>query len=238
MSATLTAEAYIAAFTRERLQAYPQIYAIESACGYALPLTRLESAARVLACPVKKSPPNWQHGRVIYAVTRQYLAGINEISPVFLLDVGTAKGFSALCLYWAMCDAAIEGRVVSVDVLDPRERVSRNTIAEVDGLKSLAEILEPWPEAQQISFHKSTGQKWLQEHTERVHVAFIDGKHSYEAVSWEAALLAERQRSGDIAIFDDVQIEGVGKALKELSSYDLEYVQVLPTRKYAIGRRK
>jgi hypothetical protein len=123
-------------------------------------------------------------------------------------------------------------------VLDPNERVSRNTVAEVDGLKTLGEILAPWPEAQSITFLKSTGQKWLQEHPERVHVAFVDGKHSYEAVSWEGALLGERQQAGDIVMFDDVQIGGVAKAVKELTAYAIEYVDVLPNRRYAIGVRK
>jgi hypothetical protein len=57
-------------------------------------------------------------------------------------------------------------------------------------------------------------------------------------VSWEGALLAERQQSGDLAMFDDVQMDGVAKAVKELRAYDIEYVDVLPNRRYAIGVRK
>jgi predicted O-methyltransferase YrrM len=237
MSATahITVEQYAAAFHQERLVEYRVIDAIEQRCGYALDRQKLEAAARVLACPVKKSPPNWQHGRVLYAITRRYLETATSLDA---LDIGTAKGFSALCLQWAGMDACVPGRVTSLDVLDPKERVSRNTVAEVDGLKTLGEILAPWPEAQAITFLKSTGQKWLQEHPERVHVAFVDGKHSYEAVSWEGALLAERQQTGDLVMFDDVQIEGVAKAVKELRAYDVEYVDVLPNRRYAIVVRK
>jgi hypothetical protein len=254
MSATahITAEQYAAAFHQERLVEYPVIDAIEDRFGWALGVNRLESAARVLACPVKKSPPNWQHGRVLYAITRQFVEalwnwkpdpadphrGPRGIDSFMCLDIGTAKGFSALCMTWALSDAGAPGSVVSVDVLDPSERVSRNTVAEVDGLKTLGEILAPWPEAQAITFVKSTGQKWLQEHPDEVHVAFVDGKHSYEAVSWEGALLAERQQSGDLAMFDDVQMDGVAKAVKELRAYNIEYVDVLPNRRYAIGVRK
>ena len=237
MSATahITVEQYAAAFHQERLVEYRVIDAIEQRCGYALDRERLESAARVLACPVKKSPPNWQHGRVLYALTRQYLEGRDCLNAI---DIGTAKGFSALCILWAAHDAGVRGHIASVDVLDPTARVSRNTVAEVDGLKTLGEILAPWPEAQAITFLKSTGQKWLHEHPERVHVAFVDGKHSYEAVSWEGALLAERQQAGDLVMFDDVQIEGVAKAVKELRAYDIEYIDVLPNRRYALGVRR
>jgi predicted O-methyltransferase YrrM len=235
MSAVATVADYAAIFERERLVQYPVVDAFERRMGYAIDRAKLEKAARVLACPLKKSPPNWQHGRVIYSAIRNYVGASWNHN---LLDVGTAKGFSALCMAWAMADSQYPAVIVSVDVLDPHERVRRNTVAEAEGPKTLSQILAQWPESQSINFIKSTGQKWLQEHPARVHVAFIDGKHSYEAVSWEAALLAERQQTGDLAIFDDAQIDGVAKALKELRSYELEYLEVLPTRRYAIGRRK
>ncbi len=250
MMATVTKADYRTIFDAERLVQYPGVDAFEERMGYALERSRLEDAAYVLACPLKKSPPNWQHGRVIYAAARNYFRacfvdGRITVADTYwqsehfnLLDIGTAKGFSALCMQWALQDTPCLGIITSVDVLDPEQRVRRNTVAEVDGLKTLAETLEPWPEAADIRFLKSTGQKWLQENPVRVHVAFVDGKHSYETVSWEAALLAARQQPGDLAIFDDAQIEGVAKASKELRSYDLEYLEVLPTRKYAIGRRK
>jgi predicted O-methyltransferase YrrM len=231
----ITREVYESAFATESARPYPSIDAVERAAGYALAPERYLPAARVLACPVKVNPPNWQHGRVIYALTRQYLEGQTE--PVQLLDIGTAKGYSALCLRWALEDSGRHGRVTSVDVIDPHARVKRNTIADVGGVKTLSEILAPWPEAQTIDFLHCMGQKWLTEHPVRVHVAFVDGKHTYEAVTWEAALLAERQQAGDLAIFDDVQIPAVARAIESLSAYRVEYIDVLPNRRYAVGRR-
>lgn len=239
MSATLTPTfaAYHAAFEQERLQRYPVVDAFEKRMGHQIYPGKLLTAARALACPLKTNTPNWQHGRVLYAATSEYLyrTGLLHVS---CLDIGTAKGFSALCMLWAMDNSGVNGTVTSVDVIDPNSRERRNSILECTGPKNLYEVLDDWPEHQRISFYKSTGQKWLQEHTDRVHVAFIDGKHSYEVVSWEVALLAQRQQSGDLAMFDDVQIAGVAKALKEQRAYDLEYLEILPNRKYAIGRRK
>ena len=237
MIATATAADYDRIFEAERKMRYPAVDDFEYRMGYSINKDKLRNAARALACPLKKSPPNWQHGSVIYAATREYFARTKPDNAI-LLDIGTAKGFSALCLYWALWDSDTIGGVHSVDVIDPHSDERRNTVAEVDEPKDLFEVLEPWPEAQQITFYQSTGRKWLTDHAHRVHVAYVDGKHSYEAVSWEAALLAERQHPGDLAIFDDVQIDGVAKALKELHGYGLEYISVLPTRKYAIGRRK
>lgn len=236
LTQTLTRETYESAFTAEAARTYPSVDALEQDAGFALEPARYLSAAQVLACPVKANPPNWQHGRVLYALTRQYLT--NATGPVQLLDIGTAKGYSALCLQWALKDARVHGRVTSVDVMEPMDAVRRNTVAEVDGLKTLHEILAPWPDAQKIDFLCSTGQKWLSGHPGRVHVAFVDGKHSYDAVSWEGALLGERQQTGDLVLFDDVQIEAVDMAVMGLKGYTVRYVDVLPNRKYAIARRK
>ena len=232
----LSPESYQAAFETEAAKSYHVVDTFEVMAGYALEPERYLPAARVLACPLKVHAPNWQHGRVLYALTRQYLAGCN--GPVNLLDIGTAKGYSALCLLWALQDSPCYGRVTSVDVIDPHGHDRRNTVAECDGPKTLDEILKPWPESQKIDFIQSTGQKWLAEHTERVHVAFVDGKHSYDAVSWEAALLAERQFVGDLVLFDDVQIPDVNMAVMGLTSYTVQYLNVLPNRQYAIARRK
>lgn len=234
-----TVDDYVNAFEAERKNAYPAIDAIEARYGYAVEPSRLSLAARTLACPVKKNPPNWQHGRVLYAAASSYLRG-NESDSVTFLDIGTAKGFSALCLLWALDDQGRQGRVISVDVLDPNGKERRNSIAEVASPKTLAEILGPWPEARRIGFLKSTGVEWLERYDHRVNFAFVDGKHKAEVVLDEGKLLASRQLPGDVAIFDDVQIEGVGRAVETLGKvyYDVEIIEVNDIRRHAIGVRR
>jgi hypothetical protein len=230
---------YLDIWQAERKQEYWAVDALEAQLGYALDRQRLEGAALVLASPIKANPPNWQHGRVLYAVAREYLSHTTETVTFF--DCGTAKGFSALCLQWALIDACVNGAVISVDVIDPCERVLRNTIAETAGEKTLAEILEPWPEARAIQFVRSTGRQWLTGHPRRVHLAYVDGKHTYEEVSWEATLLAQRQESGDVVIFDDLQIPGVEKAVAEMAEhvYEVSTLTVIPgKRAYAIARKQ
>ncbi len=234
---TVTAAAYREAFATEQRVSYPVVDAFEATTGYALDRERLEAAALVLACPLKKSAPNWQHGRVLYSAVRRYLAG--QTGPVTLLDIGSAKGFSALCLLWAMQDAKVSGTVVSVDIIDPQARVSRKTIAEVDGLLTLAETLAPWPEATEIRFVQSTGIDWLVAHPERIHIAFVDGSHDAETVQQEGILLGACQKPGDLAIFDDVQRPAVSIAIQALlDAYRFDVLKVLNTRHYAIGVRR
>ncbi len=235
----VTAETYARIFALEREQSYPMVDAFEQRMGFAIDRDRLEEAARVLSCPFKAAAPSWQHGRVLYAATRRYLADQQYISPVLTLDIGTAKGFSALCVRFAVEDAGAGTESFSVDVMPPDAKVRRNTVAEVGGLKTLYEILAPWPEARCITFLKSTGIDWLMTYPQRVHVAFVDGKHSGAVVYQEGLLLSARQEPGDLVIFDDVHIPDVSKAVESLAKlYDIERLQVLPKRAYAIARRK
>ncbi len=255
-----TADDYRTAFNLERRNVYPCVDAFEQASGYALDREKLEAAARVLACPVKKNPPCWQHGRILYAATRIRLHGIahhpkqtldmEAPAPavihgldrgVNILEVGSAKGFGALCLFWAMQDSNHRGLVTSVDVIDPKGRIKRNTVAEIDGygLRTLRETLAHWPESSLIDFQQSTGVDWLNAHAERIHVAFIDGKHSGPVVSQEGWLISHRQEAGDIALFDDVHLAPVERAVNELRSvYDFERFDLLPQRALMLGVRK
>lgn len=235
-----TSVEYQRIFDAERTQVYQAVSELEDRMGCAILDDRLLDAARVLACPLKDNPPNWQHGRVLYAVARNYFAHHLSSEPFRMLDIGTAKGFSALCVEWARRDAGVAGAVYSVDVLDPDARVRRNTVAEVDGFKTLHETLAPWPEALSIHFEQSTGIDWLKRSTlPRVHLAFVDGKHTGEAVSIEAQLLAAKQQPGDVVVFDDAQIPGVAMAIESAQkSYVLEHLTIKPGRTYVIARRR
>lgn len=155
-----------------------------------------------------------------------------------MLDIGTAKGFSALCAQWALMDSWVDGTVVSVDVIDPRSRESRNTVAEVGTPKTLTELLDPWPEAGAIKFLQSTGVDWLKKYGGRIDLAFVDGKHTGAVVEQEGRLLAGRQEPGDLVIFDDVHLPDVLTAVRSLRAYRTEIVPVLPLRAYAIARRR
>jgi predicted O-methyltransferase YrrM len=232
-----TADDYRTAFVLESRRVYPCVDEFEQASGYALEREKLEAAARVLACPVKKNPPCWQHGRILYAATRARLHGLAGM--VNLFEIGTAKGFGALCLLRALQDSNHSGRVASVDVIDPNERITRNTVAELDGLKTLREILEPWPDSRAINFQQSTGVNYLLKYDERIHVAFIDGKHSGPVVSQEGWLISHRQQPGDVALFDDVHLAPVERSVNELRSvYDFQRFDLLPERALMLGVRK
>jgi hypothetical protein len=239
---------YAEAFEAEAKRTYPVIDALEMRLGYVLSPSRYLPAAEVLACPVKKDKHGqlrqvalWQHGRLLYSVVRALFAGgyARWPFPLTTLDIGTAKGYSALCVRWALDDAGFAlAEVHSVDVLDPLARVPRHTVAEVDGLKTLAEFLTPWPAAQRIQFHQSTGIAWLEQFDGRLPFVYVDGKHNAATVRKESALIRYRQQAGDVTVFDDVQILEVAAVLASLGGYDIEYIRPTTDRAYAIARRQ
>jgi predicted O-methyltransferase YrrM len=233
----VTAADYARIFEAERAQDYPVVDDFEARMGHEVDRQRLLEAARVLACPLKVNPPNWQHGRVLFALAMEYLVRL-PVQPVTLLDIGTAKGFSALMLRWALQYSGQEGEIHSVDVLDPHGTERRNSVLECDGPKTLAQCLTAWPESLDVTFHRSTGIEWLKQHRGRVHIAFVDGKHTAAAVSEEARLLADRQSQGDVVLFDDAQIKGVADAIDGIrTKYAVEHLTIKPGRSYVIARR-
>lgn len=232
---------YAAAFATERLREYPEIDALEKALGYSVARDRLELAARVLACPLKVNPPSWQHGRVLYAVASELLE--SEDRPGLFLDIGTAKGFSACVMTWAVADAKSRRRVMSVDIVDPLAAVPRNSVLEADGETfTVPQFTEPFAApGVNLTFFGGGSLSLLQKlvsHGDRVRLAFVDGKHNFDVVHAEANCLLKLQSAGDVAVFDDLQIPLVAEAVKVIAGYDFTIVSAGPQRKYAIGVRQ
>src|ERR1041384_7883839 len=135
-------DAYDAAFERARAIEYPEISKLERLAGFAVNRERLESAARVLQCPIKASAPNWQHGRGLYQLAPQYISWAKK--PTIFLDIGTAKGFSACVLSWAIADdGSTDHRVVSIDVIEPDAFVKRNSVVECERLMTVHQFAAP-----------------------------------------------------------------------------------------------
>lgn len=235
-----TREDYIRIFDEECARRYPVIDAFEQAVGHAIDRERLEDLARTLACPFKVNAPNWQHGRVIYALVRKLCdAGV----PGNFLDIGTAKGFSALVAAMAIDDAGAEGRrVYSVDIIHPEARVRRNSVLELDGYKTIAEFTSRYiPPSVDVRFYGGGSAPLLRTLLaagESIAFAFVDGKHLTEDVRREAHSISQLQSRAAIVLFDDCQIPQVLAAVRMASGYAIRYLDISATRRYAIATRK
>lgn len=239
-SSDLLRRDYEEAYAREIAREYPEVDAFESRHGYAVMRARLECAARVLACPVKANPPNWQHGRVLYSLARKYLE--TQHDHVLFLDIGTAKGFSAVVMSWAIADAerSASARVESVDIVDPEMLVKRNSVIECDTLYTVYQFTAPFvAPATDVRFYGGGSANWLglaARAGRRIGFAFVDGKHTHDAVMFEALQVAKLQRPGDVIVFDDMQIKDLAKAVVNLKGYRREWLHLTGAyRSYGIA---
>lgn len=238
---TKTLKGYKEAFDLERQNEYPEIEQFERTIGQAISRSFLETCAYPLACPVKVNPPNWQHGRVVYALARDLLNSGREGT---YLDIGTAKGFSACMLAAAISHSGSKNsRVVSVDVIDPEARVPRNSFRDLDGYKTVAELVEPFiPEFVRAEFYGGGSLPLLASLAEsgnvRIPLAFVDGKHRYDMVVAESRIISRMQQSGDYLLFDDLQMIDVLRAVNELQGYVVRWLAARSQRQYAIARKE
>lgn len=231
-----TAAGYAAAFAAERANRHPVMDEMEARLGFSVDRQRLEDAARVLACPLKKNPPSWQHGRLIYAVGCRYLAD-HPKQPQTWIDIGTAKGFSACAMTWAMAEMGCPGDVLSYDIIDPHSREPRNSCE--DG-RTVYEFVAPFAALGVfVSFMHSSVLRAMPAMT-RVNLAFIDGSHTYDGVRQDIELVSSRQQAGDVIVFDDMQVAGIRRAVCEPWSggYIIEEIELIPHRRYALAVRQ
>jgi len=225
--------AYDAAFKAEAMTDYAVMDALEARFGYRVDRERLEAAARVLACPLKKNPPNWQHGRLLYALGRHYLA--RERGKQTWLDIGTAKGFSACVMSWAMEAEGFPGDIHSYDIIAPCSREPRNSVE--DG-RTVHEFTDPF-RARDVFLAFGQAASMASFPTDaRINFAFVDGSHTQAGVRADIALVTARQCPGDVIVFDDTHVPGVRAAVMETAGYDFEVIKLLPQRHYAIAVRQ
>ena len=169
----------------------------------------------------KTSPLSYVHGRIIYTTLMEYLEN-NKHPRLNIIETGTARGFSALCMAKALEDSNAEGLIATFDIIPHHRTMIWNCIDDHAGPKSRSEILSPWQDLvdRYILFHQGYSRVELPKvQFDRVHFAFLDGAHGYEDVMFEFSQIRDKQKSGDIIIYDDynkVQFPGLVRAVDEI----------------------
>ena len=153
-----------------------------------------------------------EHGRLLYKLVLEGSQG-DELPVV--LDVGTARGFSAIMMARAMLDGKLEGRVYSVDVVDHHEprnwHVSKQEANEpLAGVEmSRSEIWGRWfpGESALVTTIKGKSSEVLGNWQHGlIDCAFLDGSHTYEDVSGELEALDSLMAEGGVIVVDDFHL--------------------------------
>lgn len=221
---------------------YPIVDQYERETGFAIDRKWMNDLALLTQVVVKQSDICYQHGRLLYAALCQYIAQ-NSNNNLNILETGTARGFSALCMAKAMHDKLQAGKILTFDVLPHHIKMYWNCIADQDGPHTRAELLQNYQFLidEFIIFNQGDTKIELPKiEIPRVHFAFLDGQHSYDYAMFEFGYVSKRQKPGDILFFDDYTPQlfpGIVSAVDEIcasAGYTKHIIQISPQRGYAI----
>tara|TARA_B100001989_G_C24551861_1_gene475886 strand:+ start:28410 stop:29297 length:888 start_codon:yes stop_codon:yes gene_type:complete len=196
---------------------------------------------------IKNSSLNFNHGRILYSLLSKYIKNNikNEDLNLTILETGTARGFSSLCLSKAINDQNIKGKVITIDCLPHNKKMFWNCISDIDGKSTREELLIKWEkELNNIIFIQGWTIETLNKlGVNRINFAFLDAQHTKKSVLREFSFIYPRQKKNDVIFFDDVTpslFQGVCDAVEEIKSnfpYKVRYLDFDEKRGYAIATR-
>ena len=215
----------------------------EKEYGYQIDTKWINDLALHTQIVVKHSNLNFDHGRVVYSVLRKYLNKNDKDKFINIIETGTARGFSSLCLAKALHDHGREGKILTYDLLPHLSKIYWNCIDDNEGKKTRSELLHKWKYYTEkyilfINGESSIELERLQ--LERIHFAFLDGEHTYDKLLFELRIVEAKQISGDIIIIDDynnAKFDQVVKATKlfiKKFNYSIRLINTIDNRYEAI----
>lgn len=193
----------------------------------------------------KKSDICYVHGRLLYTKLTEYIKK-NNITNINILETGTARGFSSLCMAKAMEDSNIEGKIITYDVLPHNIKMYWNCIDDHKGKKTRSGLLNNYKNLTEryIIFHQGNTKTELRKiQIPRIHFAFLDSAHDYYYLIEESKYVNDKQKKGDIIFFDDYTpkiFPGVVRAVDEICEkykYSKETITVNNARAYVIAEK-
>ena len=180
-----------------------------------------------------KQITNYERGILLYSLIAKY-------KPKNVLEIGTAEGYSTLCMAWAMTDYNINGKIFTIDPKPFDVPVERNVTWE-DNPKHDTVML-----SRKELWNKFANKEWiekievltgfsgevLQKNTKlpKMDMGFIDGSHAYTVVVHDFYAFLEVASENFHLLFDDYvpnENDGVTKAIDEevAPNFDITLIQ-------------
>ena len=196
---------------------------------------------------IKSSKINIDHGKILYSVLRNYIES-NKIKKINIFEVGTAKGFSTLCMAKALYDHRIEGNIFSFDVLDHYKKRHWNSITDIENLNGISrnDLLKKWNyliEKYCIFISGFSHLNINKIYVKRINFAFLDGSHYGHDIKFEFFKIAKYQQKGDIVFFDDYNKLKYPDLVKSIDDilFEFNYNKLIITgdegRNYVISKK-
>jgi len=169
---------------------------------------------------IKKSRPMYLHGYVLTSALHHYLTN-NNVDNLTILETGTARGFSAICMSKILKDFNKNGTIHTLDILSLTNSMYWNCINDTINGKCLRkDLLNKWSDLKHYIklYECDTNTELNKLNFERIHFAFLDGNHKYNSILNELNYVKTRQLSGDVIVCDDYtekQFPGIYKAIND-----------------------
>jgi len=191
---------------------------------------------------IKKSKVNYYHGKLLYVILNDYIMR-NHLDELTILETGTARGFSSICMSKALNETNQRGKIYTIDILPNEKKMYWNCIDDHEGKKTRLELLSQWQkELKNIKFYTGKSKKILKKlKFERINFAFLDAAHNFKDLMAEYEFVSMLQKKGDVIFFDDYSpniFNQVVKAVKEIESkknYNIEKIYGSNERSYAVA---
>ena len=236
---------YLKIWEKTKKKEYKLIDDFEQKTGFKIDLNWYHELALHTQVSIKKSEILYVHGRLLYSALREFI-NTSKINNLNIIETGTAKGFSSLCMAKALDDSKSGGKIITFDVYPHNHKMLWNSIDDHEGKKTRQELLKPYQNLTEkyIWFHQGNTKTELPKlQTDRVHFAFFDSAHDYYYLMDEFLNIKEKQKKGDIIFFDDYtpkMFPGVVKAIDEICEkykYSKKIITISDARAYVIAKK-
>ncbi len=206
----------------------------------------INNLAYLTQVTIKKSRIDFNHGKVIYVVLKDYLRTLKDVKNIKLVDIGTARGFSSLIMSKVLDELQIDAKIYTFDIIPNNKKIFWNCFADhIFGKQTRFELLKDYRNLlKNINF--LTGQSFEQLNKlklERINFAFIDGSHEYEDVKKDYLQISKKQTKDDLILFDDYTnnfFNGVVKLVDQVEKdkmYEVKRIISSDQRGYALARK-
>ena len=174
---------------------------------------------------IKKSDPNFNHGFLLSAELSKYIKQLSHESHITILDIGTARGFSALVMAYILAKFPNQGEVITIDITGHFEKKKWTSVLDNENGISRQEIFDLYNYSRRIIPIQGKSTELLQKlGLKRVNFAFIDGDHNWRSLKYEIEFIRNRQQSGDIICFDDATPSIYPDVIKAAESLSDQYI--------------
>lgn len=207
-----------------------------------IPHKFIHKLAYITQTSKKNSDLNYDHGYLLYAYV--YDLALRK-KPLYIIETGTARGFSSIIMSKAIDDANSYGTIITFDILPHNKKMFWNSPSDIIGTNSRNNLLKDYSSlTDKIIFQQANTRINIERtHLNRIHFAFLDGAHEMNDILKEGKFVSDRQKKGDLIIFDDFNellfpgvVKGVKKLCNELK-YKCDIAGGKNNRSYAICKK-